>query len=357
MSNDIVLFENSLKPLTSQLNDLLAGIMPADRLIQSAVMCVQKNPKLLLADRQSFLNTLRGSAILALEMDGTTGQSFPIPFAGMVQLVIGYKGYNTLGARAGITITGEVVRKGDPFDYDVGEGWVKHKPLGGEGDIIGAWAKAAANDRPSIVSWLPLSDILAIKKKSPGAKKSDSPWNDPIIGFPAMGSKSAKRRLTRSTPLTVQAPQMHYAARMEEAFEERGHLAYIAPTPAGIDVIEHVIDDGNKQPSVADITHKEPEKSDLLKLARAKAFEGAKVVAPWYEALSPMQRLEITPHLKELRALANTPEAFLQAEGLEAAEGGRAVLDGWWNGLPATWRENLDRYKSEKLDPIAAGVE
>ena len=48
-----------------------------------------------------------------LEVDGVTGQAFLVPFAGKVQLVVGYKGYNTLGARAGLTITGEVVRSGD----------------------------------------------------------------------------------------------------------------------------------------------------------------------------------------------------------------------------------------------------
>ena len=41
-----------------------------------------------------------------LEVDGVTGQAFLIPFKGRAQLVIGYKGFNTLAARSGLTVTG-----------------------------------------------------------------------------------------------------------------------------------------------------------------------------------------------------------------------------------------------------------
>jgi recombinational DNA repair protein RecT len=145
------------------------------------------------------------------------------PFKGKAQLVIGYKGMNTLAARSGFTVQGEVVREGDAFDYELGDkGFVRHKPkLGNQGKIIAAWATASSMERPSIISVLGIDDIMAIKAKSPGASRSDSPWNDPKIGFPAMASKSAKRRLARAMPLNAD-PRFHLAAAMEEAVEERG---------------------------------------------------------------------------------------------------------------------------------------
>jgi len=231
VASELVIFENTLMPLAPHFEQALAGAIPVERLMRSIMVSVERNPKLLEANRQSLLNASMSAACLALEVDGITGQAFFIPFKGVAQLVIGYKGMNTLAARSGFTVQGEVVREGDAFDYELGDkGFVRHKPMLGKPDrpIIAAWATASANNRPSIISVLSYDDILEIRKKSPGASRSDSPWNDSKIGFPAMASKSAKRRLSRAMPLNAD-PRFHLAAAMEEAVEERGKAAWINP--------------------------------------------------------------------------------------------------------------------------------
>jgi recombination protein RecT len=230
MSSDLVLFENTLKPLAPHFEQALSGAIPVERLMRSIMVSVERNPRLLQADRQSLLNASMSAACLALEVDGVTGQAFFVPFKGQAQLIIGYKGMNTLAARSGFTVQGEVVREGDAFDYELGDkGFIRHKPkLGNQGPIIATWATASANNRPPIISVLGIDDIMAIKAKSPGASRSDSPWNDPKIGFPAMASKSAKRRLSRAMPLNAD-PRFHLAAAMEEAVEERGRTSWIDP--------------------------------------------------------------------------------------------------------------------------------
>lgn len=231
MSNELTIFENTLRPLAPRFEEALAGTIPVERLMRSIMVSIERNPKLLEANRQSLLNASMSAACLALEVDGVTGQAFFIPFKGVAQLVIGYKGMNTLAARSGFTVQGEVVREGDEFDFELGDkGFVRHKPklVGGDRPIIAAWATASSNNRPSIISVLSYDDILDIRKKSPGASRSDSPWNDTKIGFPAMASKSAKRRLSRAMPLNAD-PRFHLAAAMEEAVEERGKAAWINP--------------------------------------------------------------------------------------------------------------------------------
>jgi phage RecT family recombinase len=227
VASEITVFENMLRPLTPHFEQALAGAMPVARLMRSIMISVERNPKLLAANRQSLLNAAMSAACLGLEVDGVTGQAFFIPFAGKAQLVIGYKGMNTLAARSGFTVQGEVVREGDEFDYELGDkGYVRHKPLlGNTGKIIGAWATASAQNRPSIISVMGIDDIMKVKNKAPGGSKSDSPWNDPMIGFPAMASKTVKRRLARSMPLNI----MQVAAAMEEGFEERGKATWIDP--------------------------------------------------------------------------------------------------------------------------------
>jgi len=137
-----------------------------------------------------------------------TGQAYLIPFRHkgrpLAQLVIGYKGYSTLAARNGWTITGSVVREGDMFEYQLGsEPSVRHRPKdrNQEASITHAYAVARHEGMPPIVEVLDIDEVMATKNRSPGAKRSDSPWNDRAIGFPAMAAKTAKRRLARSMPM------------------------------------------------------------------------------------------------------------------------------------------------------------
>src|SRR5260221_9458765 len=114
VASELVLFENTLKPLAPRFEQALAGAIPVERLMRSIMVSVERNPALLTkADRQSLLNASMSAACLALEVDGITGQAFFVPFAGKAQLIIGYKGMNTLAARSGLTVQGEVVREGD----------------------------------------------------------------------------------------------------------------------------------------------------------------------------------------------------------------------------------------------------
>lgn len=225
-SNDLVVLESQLKPLAPHFAQVLGKTMPVERLMRTVMISVERLPKLLECDRQSIFNSAMSAACLGLEVDGVTGQAFLIPFKGRAQLVIGYKGYTTLAARSGITITGNVVREGDEFDYQLGSAaYVRHKPKSSKGRITHAWACAQSLNRPAVVEVLDIDELMAVKNKSPGAQRSDSPWNDPNIGFPAMCQKTAKRRLARSMPLNI----MQQAARMDEAVDEQGASAWISP--------------------------------------------------------------------------------------------------------------------------------
>ena len=233
MANELAILERHLQAVEPQFHNALSGIMPTKRLIQTVLISCERTPKLLGCSPQSIMNGAMTFAVLGLPVDGATGQGFLMPFKQTAQAVIGYKGYNTLGARAGLTITGAVVREDDHlFDYLLGDkAFVSHKPrLGSRANPVAFWAVAAANGRPPIVSILSMSDVMAIKAKSPAVKaNADTPWNDPVIGFIAMGEKSTKRRLARSTPLITEAPQFMLGARMEEAFDEQGKASWILP--------------------------------------------------------------------------------------------------------------------------------
>ena len=316
MSNDLVLlaaFEDQLTAVKPQFADVLGGRMPPERLIRTIMISCQRTPKLLACNRQSLMNAGMTFGVLALEVDGVTGQGYILPFKQAAQPVIGYKGYSTIGARAGLTITGDVVREGDDFDYAKGtKAFVHHKPkLDNRGRIIAGWALAASRDRPPVIEVLGIDDLEAVRQRSPGAKMSDSPWNDPKIGLPAMYSKTVKRRLARSTPMNWASPEFQYAAVMEEAFEERGKHSYIAPGRG-------VIIDGEASP------------------------------------LPTRESADDTPGLGDLTGKKEDPEiAALKIEGREAAEISTDMLSKWWARLSPRQRVALEQMKNDELKPLA----
>lgn len=287
--NALAILENQLTPLAPHLSQALAGTMPVERLIRTVLVSAERLPALLRADRQSLFMSAMSAACLGLEVDGVTGQAFLIPFAGRAQLIIGYKGYNTLAARGDVTITGEVVREGDEFEYELGTGaFVRHRPkLGNSGRIIGAWAAATHTHRTPIVAVMGIDDIMAVKAKSPGAKRGESPWNDPAVGFPAMASKTVKRRLARSMPLTF----MQMAARMDEAVEEQGRSAYITPE-RGLEIDGEAAPlatyEASDTPAVAELTG-----PDVVAVAKAKAADSREAFDTYYATLSDADRRRV----------------------------------------------------------------
>lgn len=235
MAFDLVPYERALEPLLPVYTDLLRGIMDPRRLIRTVLISVEKTPELAKCTMPSIVNAATSLAVLGLEADGMTGQGYLIPFKNkgvpMAQPVVGYKGYNTLAWRAGYTINGGIVREGDDLEFSLGtDSFVRHRPILGAPNrpILGVWAVAVSKGKPPMVQVMSLQEILAVKAKSPGAKRYDSPWNDETIGFPAMAEKTVKRRLARSMPMNT----MQLAAIMEQGFEEMGRVSYLRPDGA-----------------------------------------------------------------------------------------------------------------------------
>lgn len=211
MSTAIALSEQgqSLRTqLVDQLGAELASVLPAnirpERLILTIVQCGERTPKLYQCSPRSLQMAALSMGTLNLECDGFTGQGYLIPFKSDAQPVIGYKGFNTLAARNGFVIDGAVVRDGDRFDYQLGTSpFVTHTPMlrGKKAQIVAAWATAMRPGHAPIVAVMGIDEINAVKGKSPGARRSDSPWNDTDIGLPAMAGKTVKRRLARAFPM------------------------------------------------------------------------------------------------------------------------------------------------------------
>lgn len=329
--NALVALERQMQPLAPRFAEVLGKTMPVERLIRTVMISVERLPALLDCDRQSIFNSAMSAACLGLEVDGVTGQAYLIPFKGKAQLVIGYKGYNTLAARSGITISGGVVRDGDEFAYELGSAaFVRHVPkLGNKGRIIGAWATATSKDRPAVVAVMDIDELLAVKAKSPGARRSDSPWNDTAIGFPAMCEKTAKRRLSRSLPLNI----MHMAARLDEAFDEQGQAAWISPDK-GVILEGDVIPPGQDSPT--------PTSAQLI----GSTSDGARRTS----AASPQR---MTGEVADEPTTAAEWDIKLG----EAAKKGMKALADEWAKVPLQFKSDLEAAKDRRHKPTAQAAD
>jgi recombination protein RecT len=234
MANDLALVEREMRSHLPIFREVLPRTLPAERLMRTVIIAAEKTPELLNCSMQSLVSSAITAAVLGLEVDGVTGQGYVLPFKGKAQFIVGYKGYPTIGARSGVSINFAVVREGDDFDYmDGTDGYIRHrKQLASRvgRKIIAAWATGEAIGRPPVRVVLPYDDILLVKERAPGAKRSDSPWNDHAgNGHEAMCAKTAVRRLGARIPVVA----FQQATYIEDA-QERGHTAYLRPDGAAV---------------------------------------------------------------------------------------------------------------------------
>lgn len=297
MANDLVLLEQQFKPMTPAIEEVLSGRVEVARFIRTVLVSCERNPKLLECVRQSLFNSAMSAAVLGLEVDGVSGQAFLIPFKNRAQLVVGYRGFNTLAGRSGYTITGSTVKEGDAFSFKLGTApFLDHIPKpGNDGRITHAWAVATSRVLTPIISVLSIQEILDIKARSPAANRGDSPWNSET-DFPAMAEKSAKRRLARSMPLNI----MQVGAALDEAYEERGRHAYIDPH-RGLQIEGEAAPLAEAQSSTTPTTAEILGGADLPTRAREAAKLGEVEFQKFWNGLGPNERSALRSIGEELR--------------------------------------------------------
>jgi len=253
MPNEVKVIERELESMRPMFEDLLLPIGGHERRMrQSILVACEKNPDLLACTLLSIKQGASSFAVLGLECDGWSGQAYLVPFndkklGKIAQPIVGYRGYATIGARTGVSITGDPVYEGDEFRFKKGTGaFVDHVPDRTAGTanrrITEAWALAEAADRPPIVEWMHIDDIIAIRDNSPGYRFGgpNNPWR---TFFAPMVMKTPRRRLSRSLPMSL----FHAAAAMDSAHEDRGRHAWLHPDK-GLVIDGEVAQLGDPQP-------------------------------------------------------------------------------------------------------------
>jgi recombination protein RecT len=188
-----------------ELQQLAGAAMSAERLIKMFAMAASRSPLILQCTAMSVLDAMTKCAELNL-MPGTLGAVYLIPYLNRktdsyeLQFILGYRGMMALARRSGeiSTITAEVVRNGDEFEFEHGiETKFRHKPKGIQGaSVTHAWALCKFKDGSHQLTVMTRDEIEGIKARSKAG--NSGPWvTDPA----EMAKKTALRRLCKYLPL------------------------------------------------------------------------------------------------------------------------------------------------------------
>lgn len=193
----------------------LPNHLTVDRLMRVAMTAVQKTPKLLDCTQISVCGAIVEAAQLGIVPDGILGQAYLVPYKGVCQLQIGYRGYLELARRSGQVsfVTSELVYECDQFSVELGtERFLKHVPdydnpergtfeSGEVKGLKGAYAIVKYKDGAVDFEYMSKVMLDQIRATSKSGGSDFSPWNT----HPAeMYRKVPIRRLAKRLPLSAE---------------------------------------------------------------------------------------------------------------------------------------------------------
>lgn len=204
-----------------------------ERMARIAYTAIVKNPDLSRCIPMSLANAVIEASIMGLEIGGPLGMAHLVPFKGRATLIIGYKGFMDLAYRSGIVsnFSAQPVYEGDHFEYCYGLApKLEHRPSETDrGKLRYAYAVCHYKGGGYDFEVVNKADIAATKSRAPGARKPDSPWNQPDLEW-TMWVKTAIRRLAKRIP---QSPDIQRAATVDELADvgkqDLAHIIDIQP--------------------------------------------------------------------------------------------------------------------------------
>lgn len=175
-----------------------------ERLIKTMLVATNRNPAILRCSQGSILETIMRAAELGLDLSGTLGEAYPVPYGDQLTLIIGYRGLEKLAWQTGEveSIDAEVVCQNDDFKFKKGtEVTVEWSPKldGDRGPAIGAYACVKLKNGGKLARFLAKSDIEKIRSSS---KSGNSPaWKN---WWDEMARKCALKRTLKDAPLSTE---------------------------------------------------------------------------------------------------------------------------------------------------------
>lgn len=199
-----VTIEQMLEAGKDQIQKALPSLIGSDRFIRVALTEIRKNPQLQRCSPVSICSAVMQAAQLGLEIGGTLGFAYLIPYKDEATFQVGYKGLMHLARRSGEIKRFEArcVYDGDHFDYWLGTNpTIDHKPLmkyPGPKTLTHVYAVVTFSDGSSQFEVMSADDIEEHRKKY--TRGGGDTWTK---SYEAMAKKTTIKRLIKLLPIST----------------------------------------------------------------------------------------------------------------------------------------------------------
>lgn len=245
-----------------QIKSVIANKLTPEKMARVALNELRTNKYLAdiaMQNPGSFVNSVVQASHLGLEIGGTLGQAFLVPFKGEVKMMPGYRGLISLARRSGeiSSITAQVVYEKDEFDLELGlETKVRHKPNlnGDRGDPKLVYMVAHFKDGGSHFEWMTVTEVMKIKARSSAVKSGkETPWD---TDRDEMIKKTVIRRGWKYLPMSI---EMRDAEMIENAVEHGKSIVIDEDGSVVVDESTGEIIEEEKKPEPKQVTQDKPE--------------------------------------------------------------------------------------------------
>ena len=196
----LVAMQGTLEKMADKFREALPPTMDESKFISVLKLTLNKNPKLLQADKNSLLQTFMSAAKDGLYLDGR--EAAAVQYGQSVQYIPMVEGIIKVLHNSGLikTISAEVVYENDLFDYELGtKPQLTHKPLivGDRGKPICVYAIAITTNGGEYMELMNMQEIEKCRAVSKASSSPHSPW---VKWFDQMAKKTVMHRIAKRLP-------------------------------------------------------------------------------------------------------------------------------------------------------------
>jgi len=179
-----------------------------DRLMRTALQAIQQSPTIAKCSTSSLFTCIVRGSMMGIELNGSLGEGYIVPYGQEATLVIGYRGLINLARRSGFVteIYAHVVHENDDFEFELGtDKHIKHRPTFKDpGEKIGVYAVYKTKDGVTDFEFMSAEEVEKVRSMSRSGSKPSSPW---MQWTDEMWKKTAIRRLSKRMPMSVEMAQ------------------------------------------------------------------------------------------------------------------------------------------------------
>ena len=196
----LVAMQGTLEKMADKFREALPATMDESKFISVLKLTLNKNPKLLQADKNSLLQTFMSAAKDGLYLDGR--EAAAVQYGQQINYLPMVEGVIKLMHNSGLikSICAEVVYEKDLFDYELGSNpHITHKPCitGDRGKPVCVYAIAVTTNEGAYYEVMSMSDIDKCRAVSKASSSPHSPW---VKWFDQMAKKTVMHRIAKRLP-------------------------------------------------------------------------------------------------------------------------------------------------------------